>query len=252
MVAAVRGKALMEKAASQPRAKRAQAKVAPQKVMHKVFERTLSSNLVATVDGDLVLQLQGNPEQDFERVVENVKRRGKLLKVTTPGGKTFQFSIREGEALSRDSELQRLVDASESQENKAAAIEARMRTKAVEMVMGGTSWFTASDLFAELAKKPSNVHTVASRWLEQGRIFALEKNGVRIYPRYAFDAMVEPVPILREVLKVLQGRSPFQVAAWFESTSTYLGGKRPREVLEQDGLAVVMAAQRMMEGAVHG
>lgn len=75
---------------------------------------------------------------------------------------------------------------------------------------------------------------------------------MRIFPRYAFDAMVEPVPLLKEVLKVLAGRSPFQIASRFESPSNYLDGKRPREVLELDGLAVVNAAQRLVEGAVHG
>lgn len=152
----------------------------------------------------------------------------------------------------RDMEMQRLVDATASKAGKADAIQARMRAKAVELVMNGTSWLTASELFAELPKKPSNAHTVLSRWLEQGRIFAMEKSGVRIYPRYAFDAMVEPVPLLREVLKVLAGRSPFQIASWFESPSNYLDGKRPREVLETNGLGVVTAAQRLVEGAVHG
>lgn len=152
----------------------------------------------------------------------------------------------------RDQEVQRLVDASESKASKADAIQARMRAKAVELVMNGTSWLTATELFDELPKKPSNAHTVLARWLTQGRIFAMEKSGVRIYPRYAFDAMVEPVPLLKEVLKELAGRSPFQIASWFESPSNYLDGKRPREVLETNGLAVVTAAQRLVEGAIHG
>lgn len=149
-------------------------------------------------------------------------------------------------------EMQRLVDAAETKSDKADAIQARMRAKAVDLVMNGTHWLTATELVAEMPTKPSNVHTMLARWLDQGRIFALEKNGVRIFPRYAFDAMVEPVPLLKEVLKVLAGRSPFQIASWFESPSNYLNGKRPREVLEVDGLAVVKAAQRLVEGAVHG
>ncbi|KQW51237.1 hypothetical protein ASD88_00885 [Pelomonas sp. Root662] len=129
---------------------------------------------------------------------------------------------------------------------------ARMRAKAFRMVMDGTSWLSATELFAELPDKPLNADTMLAGWLEQGRIFALEKNGVPIYPRYAFDAMLEPVPIVREVLEVLRGRAPFQIAAWFESATTYLDGKRPREVLVEEGAAVVIAAQRMVEGPVHG
>lgn len=169
-----------------------------------------------------------------------------------PNGELLGFSTHPSPPAVRDVEVQRLVDATESKAGKADAIQVRMRAKAVELVMNGTSWLTATELFAELPKKPSNAHTVLARWLEQGRIFAMEKSGVRIYPRYAFDAMVEPVPLLKEVLKVLAGRSPFQTASWFESPSNYLDGKRPREVLETNGLAVVTAAQRLVEGAVHG
>ena len=127
----------------------------------------------------------------------------------------------------------------------APLMEARMRAKAVELVMGGTRWLTAADM-------PSHAIPLLAGWLEQGRIFALEQEGVQLFPRYAFDSIGEPVPVLKDVLNVLAGCSPFQIAAWFESTSAYLNAKRPREVLELDGAAVVMAAHRLVEGAVHG
>lgn len=203
--------------------------------------------LGTTDDGELLIELHGAkpvPADELEGVIKHV-RRGLMIKT---GKERYRFPG----APVRDAELQRLVDASDPKADKANEIEARLRSKAVSMVMGGTAWLTASELGQEMHSKPSNAHTVLGRWLEQGRIFALEKNGVRIYPRYAFDAMGEPVPLLKEVLTVLAGRSPFQIAAWFESTSSHLNGKRPREVLESDGLAVVTAAKRHVEGPVHG
>lgn len=124
-------------------------------------------------------------------------------------------------------------------------IEACMRATATELVMGGTRWLTAADM-------PNHTVPLLAGWLERGRLFALEQEGVQLFPRYAFDSIGEPVPVLKEVLNALAGRSPFQIAAWFESTSAYLDGKRPREVLELDGAAVVVAALRMVEGPVHG
>ncbi|PTT78422.1 hypothetical protein DBR42_23520 [Pelomonas sp. HMWF004] len=124
-------------------------------------------------------------------------------------------------------------------------IEARMRAKATELVMGGTRWLTAADM-------PSHTIPLLAGWLEQGKIFALEQEGVQLFPGYAINSIGEPVPVLKGVLNVLAGRSPFQIAAWFESPSAYLNAQRPREVLELDGAAVVTAARRLVEGAVHG
>lgn len=125
------------------------------------------------------------------------------------------------------------------------AIEARMRAGATERIMAGTRWLTAADM-------PSHAIPLLAAWLEQGRIFALELEGVQVFPRYAFDSVGDPVPVLKDVLNVLAGRSPFQIAAWFESPSAYLNAKRPREVLNLDGAGVVTAAIRQAEGAVHG
>jgi hypothetical protein len=111
--------------------------------------------------------------------------------------------------------------------------------------MGGTTWLTAAEL-------PGHAMPLLAEWLEQRRIFALEQEGVQVFPRYAFDPMGEPLPILQKVLEVLTGRSPFQIASWFESPSAYLDARRPREVLELDGPAVVLAALRTVEGPVHG
>lgn len=130
-------------------------------------------------------------------------------------------------------------------EAAVSVIEARMRAQAIELVMGGTRWLTAADM-------PNHAVPLLAWWLEQGRLFALEQEGVQLFPSYAFDSIGEPVPLLKDVLNILAGRSPFQIASWFESPSAYLDAKRPREALELDGPAVVMAAHRLVEGAVHG
>lgn len=83
-------------------------------------------------------------------------------------------------------------------------------------------------------------------------INTLDHEGAQVFPLYAFNSVGEPVPVLKDVLNILAGRSPFQIAAWLESPSAYLNAKRPREVLELDATAIVTAAHRLVEGAVHG
>jgi hypothetical protein len=135
---------------------------------------------------------------------------------------------------------------------KDLAIETQMLTQAAEWVMTGARWLSAMELCSELPKTKDEIDAVLPQWLETGQIFALERNGIKLYPLYAFDSLGEPVPILKQVLEVLQGYSSFQIASWFESPSSYLRGKRPREVLEVDAASVMIAAKRRVEGAVHG
>ncbi len=135
---------------------------------------------------------------------------------------------------------------------EALEIKSRMLADTERRVMSGTEWLASTDLYSELQTNPLDGDAMLARWLAHGQLFALERDGLQIAPRYAFNSALEPVPSLREVLKMMQGRSPFQIAAWFESTSSFLAGKRPREVLLQDGAAVVMAAQHWAEGPIHG
>lgn len=131
-------------------------------------------------------------------------------------------------------------------------IEPEIRIGAAELVMSGTRWLTATELCVELPTHTIDAENALTQWLEKGKIFALESNGVLTYPLYAFDPLGEPIPFLKLVLDILEGYSPFHIAAWFESPSSYLRGQRPREALGSEGASVVLAAKRMVEGAVHG
>ncbi len=136
--------------------------------------------------------------------------------------------------------------------DKLLATKARMQAQAEDLVMSGTRWLTALELSSARKLSLTQTHAELASLSEQGQIFGLEKDGERIYPAYALDPMGEPVPVLKQVLEVFQGCSPFQVACWFESPSGYLRGKRPRELLAGDGVSVLVAAKRTAEGALHG
>lgn len=127
-----------------------------------------------------------------------------------------------------------------------------MRRSAVEAVLGNSEWLTATQVSHLTNPFAKNPHAIASRLLSSHRVFALERRGVKIFPRYLFDAAGSPIPVAKKVLARLEGYSPFRIAAWFESTSSALNGRRPREVLETNAKEVIAAAEEHVHGALYG
>ena len=128
----------------------------------------------------------------------------------------------------------------------------RARERAVRMVLDGTAWSTAREVGERADLNAKNKHALASRLVKERRVFTLERGGVNEFPDYQFDAQGNPVLVMRDVLKIFAGYSPFRIASWFESTSSALGGRRPREMLADHPDQVVAAAKRDAKGPQHG
>lgn len=125
---------------------------------------------------------------------------------------------------------------------------ARMNVKAINTIYRGTDWLTAAEVGVSLGQfagsTPVNPAAAANRWRRRGETFAIRYEGKNCYPRYAFRADWRPVPAIRVVLQLFPRIDPWRLAAWFESPSSYLGGKKPREIIQQGGeLEVIAAAQ---------
>lgn len=130
----------------------------------------------------------------------------------------------------------------------------RLLRRGASAVLNGTEWLTSAevDALAPGASQRSNAHARANRMLAERRVFAIEHGGRKRYPRYAFDALGTPYPVVREVLLAFGDAAPLRVASWFESASVALDGRRPRELVDSDPAAVVRAAQEHVQGPVHG
>lgn len=83
------------------------------------------------------------------------------------------------------------------------------------------------------------------QWLRERKVFALERDGQRYFPSYAFDSSYRPLSAVAGVLGILKDfyRNDESVAAWFESTSSFLGGARPRELVASDPERTMACAQ---------
>lgn len=128
----------------------------------------------------------------------------------------------------------------------------KLQRRTVDAVLNGASWLTSREVGARAAPNAANKHALASRLLKEGRVFAIERAGRKEFPDYVFDPLGNPLPVVREVLSILDGYTPFRLASWFESKSARLAGRRPREVLATDPDAVIVAAREHLQGPVHG
>lgn len=123
---------------------------------------------------------------------------------------------------------------------------ARMNVEAIKAIYRGTDWLTAAEIGVSLGQFTGstsvNQAATVKRWMRRGEIFAIRYEGKNRYPRYAFGADWRPVPAIRMILQLFPRIDPWRLAAWFESSSSYLGGKRPREIIQKGGDQEVIAA----------
>jgi hypothetical protein len=118
-------------------------------------------------------------------------------------------------------------------------------------IRAGTEWRTAAELQKALsgidAAWISSLPERLEAWTSRGEVFRVEIDGLQCYPAYIFNAYWQPLPAVRDVISLLSGEDPMRLAAWFESSSSFLGGKKPREVVAENGAVVVAAARDLRE-----
>jgi hypothetical protein len=93
----------------------------------------------------------------------------------------------------------------------------------------------------------ANPFGTVGRWKQQGRIFAIRRDGRDHFPQYALGDDFRPLPAMARVLPELSHHSSEWIAGWFESTSSFLGGARPRELIATEPERVIAAARDTVE-----
>lgn len=124
---------------------------------------------------------------------------------------------------------------------------AMLEAKALSAVRDGTEWLTAAEVAKYAGLGLANPIATISRWKQQRRIFALHSGAKDYYPRYALGTDFHPLPVIKDILAVLPSHEPDLLAAWFDSTSRFLGGKRPRELVATAPVKVLACARNMIE-----
>jgi hypothetical protein len=145
-----------------------------------------------------------------------------------------------------------LIDQAQVHVRQSAPTRLDLEQRASDRVLQGVEWSTATEIKERLMLGTADPHRAASNWTEVCAVFGIEHGGRKIYPAYVFDTSLQPLPAVRTVLEIFKYYEPIRIAAWFESTNAFLGGRRPREVIGTDPDAVVVAAREHRTGPVHG
>lgn len=122
----------------------------------------------------------------------------------------------------------------------------------VKAVFSGTEWLTNKDVERQRMSGGCGPRPSCELWHAERRVFGVHRRGRFYYPRYVFSEVWKPIDAVTQVLEVLAGYSEMRIASWFESTNSYLDGRRPRETLVKQPELTVTAARSGVMGIAHG
>ncbi len=111
----------------------------------------------------------------------------------------------------------------------------RMRT--LRQVFAEGDWLTSEQLNSLQEAPPKSKSQPASDWKRRGRVYSVSRGGREYFARYQFDAMYEPLPVMREVLEAFGDvADPWVLAAWFHYPSAWIAGGDGGALAPKDAL----------------
>ena len=133
-------------------------------------------------------------------------------------------------------------------------IEERLnRMKTIRKVLEQGDWLTAEQLNALQSAPPANRSHPASDWKRRGRIFGVNHGGKEFFARYQFDALYQPLPIIKEILSAFGDvADTWKIAIWFHFPSGWIVKRDgvdnqavpPKDALDQRDVVVSAARRR--------
>ncbi len=132
--------------------------------------------------------------------------------------------------------------------------EAEMMLRAKVAVLEGADWLTATQVASIAGFSDKNPSAQLHKWKRDGAIFAIRRSGIDYFPGYTLDSNQEyrPYRALRKVIAHFEGtKEGWGLAFWFQSANSFLGGKRPMDLLAKKPDEVIAAAADEAMGVVH-
>lgn len=133
--------------------------------------------------------------------------------------------------------------------------EAAMLIQARKAVLESGDWLSAADVAQLAGLSPRNPSAQPNKWKKQGQIFAIHHGGVDYFPGYGLDKETgfRPAKALTRIIEIFAGhKDSWGMAYWFRSQNSFLGGKRPQDLLSSAPERVIAAAQDEIEEIAHG
>jgi hypothetical protein len=133
--------------------------------------------------------------------------------------------------------------------------EAQMRVDARTAILESDDWLTADEIAQVAALSFDNPRAQPNEWKKHGSIFAISHDGVEYFPAFGLDCHsgFRPLKGIAEVIKVFaNSKGAWGMAYWFCSVNSFLGGKRPQDLIASHADRVVDAAKDAVQGMTHG
>jgi hypothetical protein len=109
--------------------------------------------------------------------------------------------------------------------------------------------WTAAEVSSQTISKRSNKSAAASRWLREGRIFSVRFAGEQRFPRFEFQNGA-PIPVIAKVIRIFAtDATGWSLAFFFANPNSYIGGRKPIELIQTDPDRVVSLAERFAHPA---
>ncbi len=156
----------------------------------------------------------------------------------------------------RNGKFEAIVDALTPEMNLSPTrlIEAEMKASAITHILTSGDLITPAEVARLTGYSSKNPSSQPNRWKKAGQIFAVSHKGSDYYPLYALDPRngYKPYPAVGSVLAVLKDKDSWSTAFWFDGPNSYLGARRPKDLLATDPRRLIAAAEDEALGPQHG
>jgi hypothetical protein len=128
-------------------------------------------------------------------------------------------------------------------------LQARRNAEAREALIAEFGLLSSTDVAARAGSQAKNKASLANRWKQEGKIFAVPHQGVVFFPAFQFDEEGQPLRAVASILATVGRQSEgWELALWFLASNGWLDGRRPVDLLKSEPQGVAEAAQREAEG----
>jgi hypothetical protein len=117
-----------------------------------------------------------------------------------------------------------------------------------EFIGAVRSW-TADEIAEQSTSKATNKSAIASRWQSEGKIFSVRFEGRNLFPRFQFKDG-SPIPVVAKVIQLMpEHMSGWDFAFFFYNPNSYIGGRRPFEMIRSNPGRVLSLAKQFAHPA---
>lgn len=109
--------------------------------------------------------------------------------------------------------------------------------------------FTSDEIAQEATSRATNRAAMASRWVQEKKIFSVRFQGQQLFPQFQFQDG-RPIPAVSEVIRTFpETATGWDLAYFFLSPNPNIGGGKPVELLKRDPARLASLAQAYIHPA---